>query len=181
MPHPNTPFTPQPAPPSWFNHPALFNWVAEIQALCQPDRLHWCDGSDQEYDALCDVLVKAGTFTKLNETLRPHSYLAISDPSDVARVEDRTYICSPTPDEAGPTNNWMAPSEMKAILNRLFTGCMRGRTLYIVPFCMGPLRSPFSMIGVQITDSPYVVAITRSKYWNQTTPLSRVFIPLVCR
>ena len=157
MPHPNTPFTPQPAPPSWLNHPALFNWVAEIQALCQPDRLHWCDGSDQEYDALCDVLVKAGTFTKLNETLRPHSYLAISDPSDVARVEDRTYICSPTPDEAGPTNNWMAQSEMKAILNRLFTGCMRGRTLYIVPFCMGPLRSPFSMIGVQITDSPYVV------------------------
>jgi len=143
------------------NNKALLAWVEEMTKLCQPERVFWCDGSGQEYQALCDLMVKSGTFTKLNETKRPGCYLARSHSSDVARVEDRTFICSRTRDEAGPTNNWADPIEMKQKLLAVFKGCMRGRMLYVIPFAMGPLESPICKIGVQVSDSPYVVANMR--------------------
>ncbi|MDA3040144.1 MAG: phosphoenolpyruvate carboxykinase (GTP) [Actinomycetota bacterium] len=140
----------------------LLSWVSEWSEVFQPKDIYWCDGSEDEYNRLAEELVATGTFKKLNEAKRPNSYLALSDPADVARVEERTFICTPTPEEVGPTNHWREPAEMKAEMLRLFTGSMRGRTMYVVPFSMGPLGSPIAHIGVQLTDSAYVAASMRT-------------------
>src|SRR5690348_14146004 len=156
------------------SHPKLLEWVREAAELTTPDRVVWCDGSDAEWRRLTDELVEAGTLVRLNEERKPNSFWAHTDPSDVARVEERTFICSVDQADAGPTNNWVAPAEMKRVMTDLYRGCMSGRTMYVIPFCMGSLAAADPMFGVEITDSAYVVASMRIMTRMGTAVLERM-------
>ncbi|MBS9534659.1 phosphoenolpyruvate carboxykinase, partial [Mycobacterium sp. M1] len=155
-------------------HRELLAWVQEVAELTQPDRVEWSNGTDGEWDRLMAEMMVAGTVVKLDDAKKPNSYLAVSDPADVARVESRTFICSADPDDAGPTNNWVDPIEMRAIMTELYRGCMRGRTMYVIPFCMGPLGAEDPKLGIEITDSPYVVASMKIMTRMGTAALEKI-------
>jgi phosphoenolpyruvate carboxykinase (GTP) len=155
-------------------HQGILDFVNEVAAMTTPDRIHWCTGSDEEWTELTDALVASGTFTRLDPAKKPNSFHCASDPSDVARVEDRTFICSVDEKDAGPTNNWMDPQEMKALMRKLYAGCMTGRTMYVIPFVMGHLEAEHPMFGVEITDSAYVTASMRRRTLTPVRAITRM-------